>query len=53
MRKLTAILVLTLAMLLQTVPAYAACVTYTINSGGRLVTCTKCCFGNHCTVNCF
>jgi hypothetical protein len=33
--------------------AYAACVTNTTFSGGRMVTCTTCCYGNNCTTNCF
>lgn len=53
MRKLTIGAVLTLAVMLQAAPAVAACSTYTIMNNGRYVTCTKCCFGNHCTVNCF
>lgn len=32
---------------------YAACVTNTTFSGGRVVTCTTCCYGNNCTTNCF
>jgi len=32
--------------------AYAACRTYTIMQGGRMVMCTECCFGGHCTINC-
>lgn len=30
-----------------------ACTTHTIMSGGRVVTCTTCCFGGSCTTNCF
>ncbi len=32
--------------------AYATCTTHTIFQGGRMVTCTTCCFGGHCTTNC-
>ena len=33
--------------------AYAACTTHTYTSGGRMVTCTTCCYGNNCNTNCF
>ena len=32
---------------------WANCSTHSINSGGRMVTCTTCCFGPNCTTNCF
>ena len=32
---------------------YAQCTTHTINSGGRMVVCTTCCYGGNCTTNCF
>jgi hypothetical protein len=32
---------------------YAQCTTHTINSGGRLVTCTTCCYGGNCNTTCF
>ena len=32
---------------------WASCYTHTIMSGGRMVTCTTCCYGNSCTTNCF
>lgn len=35
------------------VAAYAACTTTTIYSGGKMITCTTCCYGPNCTVNCF
>jgi len=33
--------------------AYAACTTHTYMSGGRMVTCTTCCYGNNCNTTCF
>ena len=33
--------------------AYASCRYYTIQQNGRTVTCTECCYGNNCTVNCY
>lgn len=32
---------------------WANCSTHTITQGGRMVTCTTCCFGGNCTTNCF
>lgn len=32
--------------------AYATCTTHTIFQGGRMVTCTTCCVGGHCTTTC-
>ncbi len=32
---------------------YANCSTHTITSGGRIVTCTTCCYGGNCTTNCY
>lgn len=32
---------------------YANCVTNTTYRGGRMTTCTTCCYGNNCTTNCF
>jgi heme O synthase-like polyprenyltransferase len=32
---------------------YANCSTHTINSGGKFVTCTTCCYGGNCTTNCY
>ena len=39
---------------LVTTLSYAACSTYTVNQGGRMVVCTSCCdqWGN-CNVTCF
>jgi hypothetical protein len=33
--------------------AYAACVTNTTFSGGRMVVCTICCYSGSCTTTCF
>lgn len=30
-----------------------ACSTHTYFVNGRMVTCTTCCTGGHCTTNCF
>ncbi len=32
---------------------WASCSTHTIMQGGRIVTCTTCCYGGNCTTNCF
>jgi hypothetical protein len=32
---------------------YANCSTHTINSGGKFVTCTTCCYYGNCTTNCY
>lgn len=32
---------------------YAACTTSTVTYGGKMVTCTTCCYGGNCTTNCF
>ncbi len=32
---------------------WAACTTHTVFQGGRMVTCTTCCYGSNCTTNCF
>ncbi len=37
---------------LSTTAAYAACVTNTYISGGRVVVCTTCCYGTNCTTTC-
>jgi hypothetical protein len=33
--------------------AWASCTTHTVIQGGRMVTCTTCCVGGHCTTTCF
>lgn len=33
--------------------AWANCTTHTIMQGGRVITCTTCCFYGNCTTNCF
>lgn len=38
---------------LSATAAYAACTTSTVYSGGRMVTCTTCCYGGNCVTNCF
>jgi len=40
-------------LLAATTAAYAACTTSTVWVGNRVVICQSCCFGNHCTVNCY
>lgn len=46
-------LILTLCLLLATATAaWAACRTHTIFVGGRMVLCTTCCMGIHCTTTC-
>jgi len=32
---------------------YANCTTHTIMQGGRMVTCTTCCYGGNCNTTCF
>jgi hypothetical protein len=32
---------------------YASCTTSTVTYGGRMVTCTTCCYGGVCNTNCF
>jgi hypothetical protein len=32
---------------------YASCTTHTIMQGGRMVTCTTCCYGGNCNTTCF
>ena len=32
---------------------WASCTTHTIMQGGRMVTCTTCCYGNNCNTTCF
>jgi hypothetical protein len=42
------------ALVLATAATAAwACTTHTIIRDGRIVTCTTCCYGGHCTTNCF
>lgn len=33
--------------------AYAACSTHTITSGGRMMTCTTCCYNGNCSTTCY
>lgn len=42
----------TLALLAASTAAYAACSTHSYFLNGRLVTCTTCCTGSHCTTTC-
>ena len=46
-------IVLVLAILTSTMPAWAACTTTTYIINGKVMTCTTCCFNGNCTVNCF
>lgn len=47
--KLTALI---LAALLP-IAAYASCRSYTYTGpNGRMVFCTECCYGGHCTITC-
>jgi hypothetical protein len=42
------------ALLAATTAAYASCTTHTyFLQNGKIVTCTTCCNGGHCTTNCF
>lgn len=45
-------IILATALLGLSTAAYAACSTHTYVINGRLVTCTTCCTGSHCTTNC-
>jgi hypothetical protein len=46
--------IIALALAVAPIAAVAQCVTNTtILPNGRIVTCTTCCAGNHCTTNCF
>lgn len=38
---------------LVTTGAWASCTTHTITSGGRMVTCTTCCYFGNCSTNCY
>ncbi len=42
-----------LGILLSAGVAYTACTTTTYIINGQIMTCVTCCFGSHCTVNCF
>ena len=46
-------LIIALATMAVAGSVYAACTTHTINSGGRIVTCTTCCYGGSCNTTCF
>ncbi len=47
-------LLISLALLVVSITAYAACTTHTYSSGTRIVTCTTCCDANgNCNTNCF
>ena len=54
MRKLIGVIAVTVALLAWAGEVQAAC-TYTtyVLPNGTVVTCSTCCYGNHCTVNCF
>lgn len=45
--------VLALVLTLIAGAAYAACTTHTYFVNGKVVMCTTCCNGGHCTTNCF
>jgi len=47
-------LLVTLILALTATTAYAACRTYSYtDANGRMVFCTECCAGSHCTISCF
>ena len=45
--------IVAVVLALSATAAYAACTTHTYMSGGRMVTCTTCCYGNNCNTTCF
>jgi len=45
--------IIAIALAAAATATWAACNTHTIMSGGRVVTCTTCCYGGNCTTNCF
>ena len=48
------VLIVALVITLWTSVAWASCMTYHyILPDGRIVVCTQCCSGAHCTVTCF
>ena len=52
MKRFLCAFVLITTLLLSVSPAFAACSTHTYILGGRVVTCTTCCFGGQCTTTC-
>jgi hypothetical protein len=32
---------------------YANCTTHTVNSGGKFIMCTTCCYNGNCNTTCF
>jgi hypothetical protein len=52
-RRILCALMLAMALSLHALPAWASCTTHTLSYGGRMMTCTTCCFGNYCTTTCF
>jgi hypothetical protein len=46
-------LIIALATMAVAGSVYAACTTHTIMSGGKMVTCTTCCYGGNCNTTCF
>jgi len=47
------ILAAALIALFMSGPAWAGCTTHTYFVGGKIVTCTTCCYGNNCNTSCF
>lgn len=53
MRKLIGVISITLALLAWAGEVQAACTTITyLGPDGRIMICTTCCYGGHCTVTC-
>jgi hypothetical protein len=53
MPRILAALAAVLVLGLSAGPAAASCTYHTYTVGGRLVTCSTCCYGNTCYTNCF
>lgn len=45
--------IISAALAIAPVLAWAACSTHTYFVNGKMVTCTTCCYGQNCTTNCF
>ena len=53
MRKVLVFAMVAVGLLMGPGAALAACQTNTIMVGGRMVICTTCCYGSHCSTQCF
>lgn len=54
MKRLLTVLTLTVLLALGMAgPAWASCTTHTYFLNGRMVMCTVCCAGSHCSTTCF